>query len=595
MAALHHVTVRVPATSANLGPAFDCAGLALDLFATFDFERLPGDAASPEIHMHSSWGEDPGLAHVPTNSDHLTYRAFAQHLAALGQPVPPVRITANIGMPLSRGLGSSAAAVVAGILAAEAFAGQIDSLRRRATLIGAAVALEHGHHPDNVAAALLGGLAVVARDHSSGGFRAARLPVPVELRAVLFVPPFAMDTVAGRYLLPETYPRADAVHNLSHAALLMAALAAGDPDALGVAMDDRFHEPFRAQVFPQMPDLLAAARSAGAYGACLSGGGSTILALVAPDRATDVATALARVGMALGIDGRAIIARIDQHGAQIQIDSHAGAGLHFACACGATDPDLRRFAYRCDACGQPLDVAPGDAGREHDGATWRRLFDDRLRSLAPEDQSGVWRFREILLPLPEIQPVTRPEGGTNLYPAGRAQDAGGHTAIGAFAGVDRLWLKHEGEEPTGSFKDRGMTMAVSVARWLGASAVACASTGNTSASMAAYAAQAGLTPIVLLPAGKVAAGKLGQAIAYGAQIRQIAGDFDRAMQEVEILCREQGIYLLNSLNPFRILGQQSLAFELAQQFAWDAPDWIALPAGNLGNTSALGAGLLAGV
>jgi threonine synthase len=592
MAALHHVMVRVPATSANLGPAFDCAGLALDLFATFDFERLPDDAASPDIHMHSSWGEEPALAHVPANGDHLAYRAFAGHLVALGQPVPSVRIRVDVGMPLSRGLGSSAAAVVAGILAAEAFAGQEDSPRRRAALIDAAAALEHGHHPDNVAAALLGGLAVVARDHASGGFRAVRLPVPTDLRAVVFVPSFAMDTVAGRCLLPETYSRHDAAHNLSHVALLMAALAAGDPEALRVAMDDRFHEPFRVQIFPQMPDLLAAARSAGAYGACLSGGGSSILAFAAPDRAPEVAMALAHTGIALGIEGRAIIVRIDQRGAEIQIDAPATTGVHFTCECGATDANLRRFEYRCDACGQPLDVALGDAGFDRDGIAWRRLFDDRLRSLAPEDRSGVWRFREILLSLPEILPVTRPEGATNLYPAGRTQDAGGHGAIGAFAGVDRLWLKHEGEEPTGSFKDRGMTMAVSVARWLGASAVACASTGNTSASMAAYAAQAGMTPIVLLPEGKVAAGKLGQAIAYGAEIRQIAGDFDAAMREVEILCRDQGIYLLNSLNPFRILGQQSLAFELAQQFAWDVPDWIALPAGNLGNTSALGAGLL---
>ncbi len=184
-----------------------------------------------------------------------------------------------------------------------------------------------------------------------------------------------------------------------------------------------------------------------------------------------------------------------------------------------------------------------------------------------------------------------PEGQTTCYAVGR-DTAGGQRRIGEFAAVDRLWVKHEGENPTGSFKDRGMTVGVSVAHWLGASAVACASTGNTSASMAAYAAQAGLPAIVLLPAGKVAAGKLAQAIAYGAEIRQIEGDFDQAMVDVERMCRDEGIYLLNSLNPFRILGQQSLAFEIAQQFSWDIPDWIALPAGNLGNTSALGMGLL---
>jgi threonine synthase len=137
-----------------------------------------------------------------------------------------------------------------------------------------------------------------------------------------------------------------------------------------------------------------------------------------------------------------------------------------------------------------------------------------------------------------------------------------------------------------------MTVAVSVARWLGAIAVACASTGNTSASMAAYAAQARLPAIVLLPEGKVASGKLSQAIAYGAQIRPISGDFDRAMAEVERICRDEGCHLLNSLNPFRVLGQQTLALELLQQLSWEAPDWIALPAGNLGNTTAVGQGLL---
>jgi threonine synthase len=229
---------------------------------------------------------------------------------------------------------------------------------------------------------------------------------------------------------------------------------------------------------------------------------------------------------------------------------------------------------------------------ERDGIAWRRLFDERLGGLAREDRSGVWRFRELLMPLPEVAAITRPEGQTNCYFVGRDSGSPGHRAIGDFAGLDRLWVKHEGENPTGSFKDRGMTLGVSIARWRGAEAVACASTGNTAASMAAYAAQAGLRALVLLPEGKVAAGKLSQALAYGAEVRQIAGDFDRAMVEVERLCRDEGVYLLNSLNPFRIVGQQSLAFELAQQLKWDVPDWIVLPAGNLGNTSALGMGLL---
>src|SRR5262249_16858309 len=147
------------------------------------------------------------------------------------------------------------------------------------------------------------------------------------------------------------------------------------------------------------------------------------------------------------------------------------------CACPYS---LERQDYRC-VCGTPLDVALGDTGTEHDGLAWKRLFDKRLGSLEPLNRSGVWRYRELLLPLPGVAPVSRPEGQTNLYPVGRAQACGGHQRIGDFVGLEQLWLKHEGENPTGSFKDRGMTVGISIAKWLGASAVACASTGNTSA------------------------------------------------------------------------------------------------------------------
>jgi threonine synthase len=149
-------------------------------------------------------------------------------------------------------------------------------------------------------------------------------------------------------------------------------------------------------------------------------------------------------------------------------------------------------------------------------------------------------------------------------------------------------LKHEGENPTGSFKDRGMTVGVTMAHLLGAKAVACASTGNTSASLASYAAQAGIPAMVFLPAGKVAGGKLAQSLAYGARTIQIEGDFDDAMRLIEQVCNELGIYLLNSLNPFRVEGQKAIGFEILQQLDWQAPDWLVLPAGNLGNTSAIG-------
>ncbi len=610
------VVVRVPATSANLGPGFDCLGLALALYSTFDVAVVPdadphGEPATFDII--SAWGEDTSIDALPACSENLFYQAFASRMRAHDLPVPVVHVHATVGAPLGRGLGSSATAVVGGILAADALAGRLSDPADRAALLDAAVALEHGQHADNVAAALLGGLIATARDEHSKSWRAVSVPVPDTLRVVLFVPVFPMDTVAGRQLLPAHYSKADAVHNIGHAALLLAALATGDLSALSAAIDDRFHEPYRAQIFPQLPDLLDAARSAGAFGACLSGGGSSILAL-ATDRAQSVAEALAQTALALQIEGRTLILEIDRAGATVEWP-HATVSdegeriaeaisersnipkLSLTCPACAARYDLTRTDYRC-SCGTPLDVALGDLGVNRPGSAWREHFDARLRSQERVDRSGVWRFRDLLLPLAEpegpvpIAPVTRPEGETNLYPVGTAQTQGGHGHIGAFAGVERMWIKHEGENPTGSFKDRGMTFGVSMAKWMGATAVACASTGNTSASMAAYAAQAGLPAIVILPEGKVAAGKLGQAIAYGAQIRQIAGDFDRAMQDVERMCLDDGIYLLNSLNPFRILGQQSLAFEIAQQLGWDAPDWIALPAGNLGNTSALGMGLL---
>ncbi len=283
------------------------------------------------------------------------------------------------------------------------------------------------------------------------------------------------------------------------------------------------------------------------------------------------------------------------------------ASPRYRCDCGGV-LDVERQFHLPEQAGQALpdgeamllvlDTENGEAPSA--GATWRQLFDERacappIWSISTDRQlldcSGVWRYRELILPAPDRYVVSRPEGNTALYPVG-IENCGsgraGHRQIGIYAGLERFFLKHEGENPTGSFKDRGMTVGVTMAHMLGARAVACASTGNTSASLASYASQAGMRGIVFLPAGHVAGGKLAQTLAYGAQTVQIAGDFDDAMRLVEQVCNELGIYLLNSLNPFRVEGQKAIGFEILQQLDWQAPDWLVLPAGNLGNTSAIG-------
>ncbi|MFQ5577910.1 MAG: threonine synthase [Anaerolineae bacterium] len=217
----------------------------------------------------------------------------------------------------------------------------------------------------------------------------------------------------------------------------------------------------------------------------------------------------------------------------------------------------------------------------------RGLFDGRLSGPpgpkeTPSVNAGVWRYREIILPVNAGDIVSRREGNTPLYR---------HPKLSAFVGLNEFYAKHEGENPTGSFKDRGMTVGTTQARLVGARAVACASTGNTSASLAAYAAMAQLPALVFIPAGKIAAGKLAQALAYGAKTVQIEGDFDDAMRLVRQVCDTLGVYLLNSLNPFRLEGQKAIVFELLQGFGWTPPDWIVFPAGNLGNTAAFGKAL----
>ena len=240
-----------------------------------------------------------------------------------------------------------------------------------------------------------------------------------------------------------------------------------------------------------------------------------------------------------------------------------------------TDPRLR-----CE-CGGLLDLRHAPPGMH--GAALRALFDSRTgagrgRGLLA---SGVWRFRELVLPTAD-DVLTYPEGNTPLLR---------RPSVSAYAGAAELLLKHEGHNPTGSFKDRGMTVGVTQARRTNRTAVACASTGNTAASLAAYAALAGIPALVFVPRGLVAIGKLAQLLAYGARTLLVRGDFDDCLTLAREAGERLGVYLLNSINPFRLEGQKTIVLELLQQLDWDPPDWIVVPAGNLGNTAAFGKAL----
>ena len=247
--------------------------------------------------------------------------------------------------------------------------------------------------------------------------------------------------------------------------------------------------------------------------------------------------------------------------------------------CGATYA-ITEALYVCSTCGGLLDIE-STTRPVQDAGSLRSLWRSRMTSSDVCDRSGVWRFREILPFASNVSVVSLREGNTPLYEAPRSS---------TYCDVDSLRLKHQGANPTGSFKDTGMTVAVTQAKALGADLVACASTGNTAASLAAYAARADLPCAIIVPAGQVSHAKLAQALDYGARVLEIEGNFDSCMRDIRELSEDGSLYLVNSINPFRIEGQKTVAFELAEQLDWQVPDHLVLPGGNLGNSSAFGKG-----
>lgn len=236
--------------------------------------------------------------------------------------------------------------------------------------------------------------------------------------------------------------------------------------------------------------------------------------------------------------------------------------------------------YVCARCGDLLEIERSDDSAFKAEAL-RAIWRERRMSHDIRDRSGVWRFREFLPFDDGVEVVSLGEGNTQIYEAPRCAE---------YCGIDALRLKHQGNNPTGSFKDTGMTVAVTQARKLGMRRVVCASTGNTAASLAAYAARAMMECMIMAPAGQVSAAKLAQALDYGAKVQEIEGNFDACMRAIRELVEDGSAYLVNSINPFRIEGQKTVAFELAEQLEWQSPDHLVVPGGNLGNSSAFGKG-----
>ena len=256
---------------------------------------------------------------------------------------------------------------------------------------------------------------------------------------------------------------------------------------------------------------------------------------------------------------------------------------HLVCfnpCCRATY-GITEVIYTCPKCGALLEASAPEL--TNTPPELKKIWRERRMSNAPIDQSGVWRYREFInFLVDESHIVTLREGNTPLLSSPKAAK---------YAGLDQVVFKHQGFNPTGSFKDNGMTCGASQAMRLKMRRVACVSTGNTSASMAAYASAAGLDPIIFIPNGNISYGKLAQALEYGAKTFQVDANFDQILALVRTLAEKLGIYLLNSINPFRIEGQKTIMLEMMDQRDWKVPDWVVLPGGNLGNVSAFGKAL----
>ena len=300
------VRVKAPATTANMGPGYDCLGMALDVWNTIEIEVL--DSGEPVVEVT---GE--GAGELGTGRDNLVYRSMEFLFQDAEQEMPLVRIRCDNAIPLARGMGSSAAAIAGGLVAANAICSQDytpnDLLEMAATIEG---------HPDNVAAAVLGGMQLVISDKTKEGSRLYTVPinVPPELHAVVFVPQVRIATEDARAALPEKVTMADAVHNMGRVGLLVASMATNHPEYLAIATQDLLHQPYRQPLFPAMKVIFKAALDAGALGVFLSGSGSTVLALT-QGREMTVAYEMAEAARQASVEGNVSVTQPTVRGAHL--------------------------------------------------------------------------------------------------------------------------------------------------------------------------------------------------------------------------------------------------------------------------------------
>ena len=293
------IRVAAPATTANLGPGYDCLGMALDIWNTVEAELLP-DGAAPSVTVSGA-----GVGELEVGPENLVYRSMEFLYRELGRPMPPLRVRCDNEIPLARGLGSSAAAIAGGLAAANSLVnltGEGGEFAPR-ELLEMAATIEG--HPDNVAAAVMGGLQLVVTSVPETGestLYTVPVSVPAEIHAVLFIPDIRIATADARAVLPQQLSVADAVHNMARAALLVAGMATNHPEYLAVATQDKLHQPYRQPLFPAMKLLMKAAMDAGALGAFLSGSGSTVLALT-QGREMTVAYEMAEAARQASVEG----------------------------------------------------------------------------------------------------------------------------------------------------------------------------------------------------------------------------------------------------------------------------------------------------